>query len=1085
METKFSWLHFSDIHVGMTNQGWKWPVVENLLVEDLKHLIDKNGSLDLVVFSGDMTQSGKVEEYQGCTKILRKLWNVFESKGVNPHLFCVPGNHDLQRPDEMNPYYLGFSAWWQNGKLREEFWGEKGKKFLRAQKSIFNNYKKWIDSLSAEGIPVVCSSEGFLPGDSSAVLDNGKVRVGLIGLNSTWLQLGGGDYQGKLHVDPRQLLAITDNQPDEWVAKNDLNLLVTHHPLDWLNEKSIELFDREIDIAGRFQAHLYGHMHEPAAVEKAFLGLKPKRSIQSASLFGLEFFGNQEKRIHGYSWCSIVGDDFSNNIQMWPRTTRLISGGQLVMRANAEMPINNDNYIEHSFSLNDRGGPTSEKNSLPKLSEELPSTINIEAEVNSELLSSMEERLIECPQALRVREVMLQDTVRVMTENRFFWLVAEWGLGDRGFVWAIREKQGHKGYKLYSINVSNYKNKKDFLENFKQLYGHSFAVMCQQLANEKAYLIFDEIPFPMSLSDSHAIQVELEDLAGVVKSYCPDVFVILRSRQRPPSSSFAIVELSALNQVDVRSYVESHSTGAGVGLLAADISRIYSHTSGWPNLIDNVLANLKVASLSTVITSSQSSELGDSLLARAILELASSDDDILQRSYLLLKVLSVFSCGEELQNVKNFIRGKPAFPDHARVLLERGFIRTIDSLKFDNVIDGDFQKKLVVSQPVREWLHSKMATTDLKKLYESAAAFYFGAEWNGGIYKPSAIYRFDKHGRQTPEIENAKLILLRLAQASKDDKSLKNIHSLVSGHGAALMKGGYYKSACDLFSELLPFFGSRLGISDFQFTCFLYARSLRMIDGDDNSEKAAELLETAIPHLSGKSVLLSAKINLALTYQSLESNGKALDVANEIIKIGRRSVQATMARQLIVELSEEEDVESKLLELEAKARKEKQESAIFNISMSRAKFIENPEEKSRLLNELIKKAKDGGKPYNLMRAVVALGRLYLENKIELDVSTRRLMVRVYHYLYNESNEYSFGRLHKILWKIFSESGDAKNLLQLFQYSSLHWRLNGDSKAEMSCLKSMKYYFADRQRALEESPQASAYYAARLGANLER
>ncbi len=95
----FSWLHLTDLHLGIKNQGWLWPSVKERFFEDLKLLHDKCGPWDLVLFTGDLTQAGSVEEFQKVDELLNNLWAELKLLGSTPFLLAVPGNHDLNWPD--------------------------------------------------------------------------------------------------------------------------------------------------------------------------------------------------------------------------------------------------------------------------------------------------------------------------------------------------------------------------------------------------------------------------------------------------------------------------------------------------------------------------------------------------------------------------------------------------------------------------------------------------------------------------------------------------------------------------------------------------------------------------------------------------------------------------------------------------------------------------------------------------------------------------------------------------------------------------------------------------------------------------
>ena len=54
--TALTWLHLTDLHVGMKEHSWLLPGVEDRLFDDLKQLHQRTGPWDLVLFTGDLAQ---------------------------------------------------------------------------------------------------------------------------------------------------------------------------------------------------------------------------------------------------------------------------------------------------------------------------------------------------------------------------------------------------------------------------------------------------------------------------------------------------------------------------------------------------------------------------------------------------------------------------------------------------------------------------------------------------------------------------------------------------------------------------------------------------------------------------------------------------------------------------------------------------------------------------------------------------------------------------------------------------------------------------------------------------------------------
>jgi len=139
---------------------------------------------------------------------------------------------------------------------------------------------------------------------------------------ATILQLQGGDYQGKLVWDARQLQAVCGGAVDDWLNRHSLCLLLTHQGPDWLTPEAQQHGASEIAPAGRFAVHLFGHMHE-ARLEYIRKGGNPDavRLCQGGSVFGMELFGEPPtlRRSHGYAAGRIDFNKKAASLRIWPR----------------------------------------------------------------------------------------------------------------------------------------------------------------------------------------------------------------------------------------------------------------------------------------------------------------------------------------------------------------------------------------------------------------------------------------------------------------------------------------------------------------------------------------------------------------------------------------------------------------------------------------------------------------------------------------------------------------------------------------------------------------------------------------------
>jgi hypothetical protein len=210
--------------------------------------------------------------------------------------------------------------------VQVEFWRDPQSPYRKLVEQAFANYTAWHDKPPLLRPP---AAPGMLPGDFSTVLTRGGLRLGIVGLNSAFLQLTGSNYEGKLAVDVRQLHAACDGDGPAWIKRCDFTLLMTHHPPDWLSSEAREHFFGEVVPPGRFAAHMFGHMHEHMTTSLSIGGAAARRQIQGSSLFGLESFGDGKlDRRHGYAAGRITVDDRGEaSMRLWPRVAKKHAAG--------------------------------------------------------------------------------------------------------------------------------------------------------------------------------------------------------------------------------------------------------------------------------------------------------------------------------------------------------------------------------------------------------------------------------------------------------------------------------------------------------------------------------------------------------------------------------------------------------------------------------------------------------------------------------------------------------------------------------------------------------------------------------------
>jgi hypothetical protein len=336
---RFNWLHLSDLHHGMSEQLSHWPNVREILYRDLATIHERSGPWHLLLFTGDLTQQGSRGEFGRLDGLLDDLLGHLRELGSKPVLLAVPGNHDLVRPKSIAPAVKALKRWAEEDDIRADFWRGEDSDYRKVVTEAFAPFTDFW-SRRSERLPVAVT-HGILPGDFSTAIEQDGVRLGVVGLNSTFLQLTGENYEKRLDLDVRQLHAACGGDATKWLGDKREVLLLTHHPVDWLHDE--RRFTRDIAPPGRFTVHLFGHMHEPRSELYSLDGSALRCRLQGASLFGLEKLSDGgEERIYGYSAGRLEIDEEATTLRCWPRRAQRKSLGHYQLQAAPSMELSDD-----------------------------------------------------------------------------------------------------------------------------------------------------------------------------------------------------------------------------------------------------------------------------------------------------------------------------------------------------------------------------------------------------------------------------------------------------------------------------------------------------------------------------------------------------------------------------------------------------------------------------------------------------------------------------------------------------------------------------------------------------------------------
>jgi hypothetical protein len=355
--------------VGQTDQDHLFPNIKEEFWADVDKYTDdqRAGSIDLILFSGDLVQRGATDEFDRFEELMLDVRAQLAPGAV---FLAVPGNHDLVRPKAADSAVAGLMQLWsasstEEASVQDLFWKDATSSQRRVVEKAFANYTDWWQrsvlnpaKAGPDLEPRVHLSDlvaGLLPGDFRATITKGDIRLGIVGLNSTFLQLTGGDLTGRLSVGVPQITSLSPDLP-KWVNSHHLAFLMTHQPPDWLTPKARQDLEHEINPPGRFALHLMGHMHASRATGQTFGNSPERRLFQGRSWFGLEYFGGldesqRQSRSHGYALGRISWQGSELHVRIWPRTVEKVSGaGAYFATDHAAGVLTDESYFDYKVA---------------------------------------------------------------------------------------------------------------------------------------------------------------------------------------------------------------------------------------------------------------------------------------------------------------------------------------------------------------------------------------------------------------------------------------------------------------------------------------------------------------------------------------------------------------------------------------------------------------------------------------------------------------------------------------------------------------------------------------------------------------
>jgi hypothetical protein len=1080
MDKKITWLHFTDLHYGQKSQNLLWPKIKKELFKDLEFIKDELGKIDIVFFSGDLTQSGKKEEFDDLTALLKEMWLHFKKLGSEPLFIAIPGNHDLTRPDQTKAVVKVLKNYQNDKELQDNFWAgisQKNENYTLIYE-CFKNFVEWYKEID---LPKPYLSFGLIPGDISAeILING-VKLKIVGLNTAFLELSHDDYLNKLIISPEQIISLTSNNPLDWVEDADISLLLTHHDPNWYDNRSLGYYQNDINPDNLYYSHLCGHLHKANTSESGIVGSKLRKIQLAPSLFGLQKNQTEIDRIHGYYAGNYVFKETNISERFYPRKVQQRYDGSYILAADNGFELQNKNYLDIATPYNSKViGSQHEKGVVKK---ELSQTIKTEdtspiAEQENilDLKESLEisKDLDRIPQfnymrlaqhsAIRLREQ--HNFIQFIKEDHFAWLITDWGLNEAGFIGSISEDLKLNKLKSgFILNCEDISNENELLSAFDEQFGMALQRFCNLASGiDNTLLVLDHVN--MALYSTSKSYYRLIDIIKSITDFCPRMFVIIIARQAPKHLvNNKYVRLSPLDGSEIRSYLNHFSGNLSELENTENMVKLLEVTSGLPKHIDRIVEGLRVVSFAELLEAEReasnnhvSTDEIPKSLKQAIASLDDPNDRVKQRSLKLLKILTVLSNGETFGNLKKFDGTKPIYPENATLLEQLSLVEIITTNKILSRLSDDTMqqiKLLRAPRQVRDYVNTFITEDERDTILKMGCDMYFGNKWRNGIIKD--IYSPVFGASKFLNVDNCHLITNSLmATAIKNDEAfeIERATNLAINFGEYIHEHGDFKNAAKISEEVYEWLKStnlnRLKAKNAK----LYGASLRMAGENEKSililNEALQIDEANFSNDEKNKILL----DLAFTYVSQEKFEKAIELS-KIIEKGTtpKSIYYVQAKYIhAVSTLTASELIQKLKTLEAHAKKINSESFVNTISLKISTLESDALQKEKRYKKVLSSKSDD---YNKIRAIInkSLGTLLKgETLSDDDLAFLNL---AYSYLYSQRLEALFKNCHKALWIYCLNEKRIESLLNLFKHSSLVWRISGEVELEKNYFMELK------------------------------
>lgn len=425
--------------------------------------------------------------------------------------------------------------------------------------------------------------------------------------------------------------------------------------------------------------------------------------------------------------------------------------------------------------------------------------------------------------------------------------------------------------------------------------------------------------------------------------------------------------------------------------------------------------------------------------------LASSQEQLLQRSYRLLETLAVLEYGDTFANLRKSNSSFSYNKLHFEKLLNLELVETVkvDRRMLVEHQDSGQIKLLKLPAAVRNYVYSKLTLRTVYEISKNVSNVHLGNDWRNGRINFCRLTR-DQFTENDKVIGSTQVLLIQLLKCAIELDIGRDINASFKAcreYGRQISKGGKHKEVVSFSKQVKAIAKESDKIESLAFFDLLEGISSRMLSNHSQSEKLLKKSLDEGKHLT-KSEKIRALTGLMYLYERKDDTEETIKYAQKIIKLDSANPNAAL---ILESQSENRDI-NKLKTLEAKFRNKKHFTTANNTALMLSDLENTERAKVHWLDRVI--SCPGKNQYNKLRAVTKKANLtsksdeYKPNNIELS-----LLHSCYLFSFTQGMKSMFNDAHKILWKYYTGIKHYNTLFNLYRHSSLYWRIYSDIDKE--------------------------------------